>query len=41
MCKPRWSGDGEAHPAPNLMLSLPGAIGAILDIGVQGLMRYA
>ena len=40
VCKPRWGGDGEAHPAPNLMLSVPGAIEAILDIEVKGLARY-
>ena len=36
VCKPRWSGNGEAHPAANLMLSVPGAIDAILDIGERG-----
>ena len=40
MCKPRWSRNGEPHPAPNLMLSVPGAIEAILDIEVKGLARY-
>ena len=40
VCKPRWSGDGESHPAANLMLSVPGAIDAILDrIVVKGLAR--
>ena len=39
--KPRWSGNEEAHPAVNLMLSVPGAIDALLDdIEVKGLSRY-
>ena len=41
VCKPRWSGNEEAHPAVNLMLSVPGAIDALLDdIEVKGLSRY-
>ena len=40
VCKPRWSGNEEAHPAVNLMLSVPGAIDAVLDIEVKGLSRY-
>ena len=35
VCKPRWSGNGEAYPAADLMLSVPGAIDAILDIEVK------
>ena len=39
-CKPRWNGNGEAHPASNLMVTVPGAIEAILDIEEKGLERY-
>ena len=35
VCKPRWSGDREAYPAAILMLSVLGAIDAILDIEVK------
>jgi hypothetical protein len=40
VCKPRWSGNIEAYPAADLMLSVPGAIDAILDTGINGLTRY-
>ena len=39
-CKPRWSGNGEPHPAASLMLSVLGAIDTILDIEVKGVARY-
>ena len=35
VCKPRWSGNGEARPAANLVVSVPDAIDAILDIEVK------
>ena len=38
-CKPRWSGNGEPHPAASLMLSVLGAIDTILDIEVKGVAR--
>ena len=35
VCQTRWCRNGEAHPAANLMLSVPGMIDAILDIEVE------
>ena len=43
VCKPRWIGNGEAYPAANLMLSVPGAIDAMqfqISNEVKGLARY-
>ena len=40
VCKPRWSRNGEADPAANLVLSVPGTIDAILDHEVKKLARY-
>ena len=32
VCKPRWSGNGEPHPAASLMLSVLGEIDKFLDM---------
>jgi hypothetical protein len=35
VCKPRWSRNGEGHPAANLVLSVPDDLDAILDIELE------